>query len=311
MLNRHSRIQSGTCIRATPATVEWMRNMKQTQWFRATGLTAIILMAGLTLAAQNSEPTDLLLKKLNEQFVPTVFNQDETDIVTPGTVVALKKNGEISGYIQDPAKPMWGMVVYRLPLKFCPISTYKNGALSMGFGDSSDTASGDNLNINAFFSFPRKYLQIGDKVWIFGFGIANKKNAVLAIVVTDRYDDGRYCGMLKFPYEKGHPPTPDDAVRMISEVLAVQPAQEQRQPPPDRASGTAPATTFLAACHERHRAATASSRCPAADNRSRTNQGPGDGRVRPALEDCQAWREGNLLLQGHEGHLHERESQQR
>jgi hypothetical protein len=96
----------------------------------------------------------------------------------------------------------------------------------MGFGDSSDVAHGDSLNINEFFSFPRKYLQIGDKFWLRGFGIANKKDAILAIIVTDPYEDGRYCGMLKFLIEKNHLPTPDDALKMISEVLAVQPAQE-------------------------------------------------------------------------------------
>jgi hypothetical protein len=209
--------------------MKWKRNMKQTWLFRVFGLIAITLMAGLTLAAQTGDPTDLLLQRLNKQFVPTVFNQDETDIVTPGTVVAVMKDGDISEYIQDPNKPRWGVVVYRLPLKYCPISTYKKGALSLGFGDLSDVASGDNINFKEFLSYPLKYLKKGDKVWISGFGFG--KNTILAKIVTDPYDDGRYCGMLKFPYEKGHLPTPDDAVRMISEVLAVQPAQEQTQPP--------------------------------------------------------------------------------
>ena len=199
--------------------------MKHARWFRAFGLIAITLMAGLTLAAQSGDPTDLLLQRLNKQFVPTVFNQDETDIVTPGTVVAVMKDGDISEYIQDPNKPRWGMVVYREPLKYCPISTYKKGALSLGFGDLSDVAGGDNINFKEFLSYPLKYLQKGDKVWISGFGFG--KNTILAKIVTDPYDDGRYCGMLKFPYEKGHLPTPDDAVRMISEVLVVQPTQNQ------------------------------------------------------------------------------------
>jgi len=44
-------------------------------------LAVISSMVSLALAAQAGDPTDLLLKKLNEQFVPTVFNQDETDII--------------------------------------------------------------------------------------------------------------------------------------------------------------------------------------------------------------------------------------
>ena len=200
-------------------------------WPRAIGLAGIILTGSFAATAQSGTPTDLLLKKLNERFVPTVFNQDETDIVTPGTVVAVMRDGDISEYIQDLNKPRWGVVVYRLPLKYCPISTYKKGALSLGFSDLVDVAGGDNINFKEFISYPLKYLKKGDKVWISGFGIANKNNAVLAGVVTDPYDDGRYCGTLKFPYEKGHPPSPNDAVKMISEVLAVQPAQEQAVPP--------------------------------------------------------------------------------
>jgi hypothetical protein len=188
-------------------------------------------MVSLSLLAQAVDPADLLVKKLEAQFVPTVFDQNETDIVTSGTVVALKMDGHISNYIQDPNKPRNGLVVFRLPLKYCPITTYKKGTLSMGFGDSSDVAHGDDLNINEFFSYPGKYLQIGERFWIRSFGIANKKDAILAIIVTDPYEDGRYCGMLKFPFEKGHLPTADDALKMISEVLAVQQAQEPEAKP--------------------------------------------------------------------------------
>jgi hypothetical protein len=202
--------------------------MKQARWFRVSGLAAISLMLSLALAAQAGDPADLLLKKLNEQFVPTVFDQNETEIVTPGTVVALKTDGHISDYIQDPDRPSNGMVVFRLPLKYCPITTYKKGTLSMGFGDSSDVAGGDSLDIKEFFSFPRKYLHIGDKFWIDGIGI--EKNSIRVYIITDPYDDGRYCGVLKFPFEKNHLPTLDDAVKMISEVLSVQPAQDQSAP---------------------------------------------------------------------------------
>lgn len=190
--------------------------MTRSGFFRVFGLSAITLMVSLTLAAQMGDPNDLLLKKLNEQFVPTVFNQDESDVVTAGTVVTLQKDD---------------LLVFRRPVKYCPISTYKNGKLSQGFGDKSDVTSGDNLDgIRGFMDFPQKILGFGDKFWIDGFGIANKNNAILAIVVTDPNDDGRYCGMLKFPYEKGHPPTPDEAVRMISEVLAPQLAQDKSAP---------------------------------------------------------------------------------
>ena len=198
--------------------------------FRSSFLVAIISLAvalsGSMLFAQSSDPSDLLVKKLSSQFAPTVFSQDY-EIVTAGTFVALKIEGNISSYIQDPNRPRNGLVVFKLPLQYCPITTYKKGTLSMGFGDSSDVAHGDNLNINEFFSFPRRYLQIGDNFWIAGMSVY--RNSIRVHIITDPYDDGRYCGVLKFPFEKGHLPASDDAVKMISEVLAVQPPP-QRQP---------------------------------------------------------------------------------
>jgi len=192
--------------------------------FRSSFLVAIISLAlalsGNMLFAQSGDPSDLLVKKLSNQFAPTVFSQDY-EIVTAGAFVALKTEGNISSYIQDPNRPRNGLVVFKLPLQYCPITSYKKGTLSMGFGDSVDVAAGDGLHINEFFSLPRQYLQIGDKFWIAGMSIY--RNSIRVHIITDPYEDGRYCGVLKFPFEKGHLPTPDDAVKMISEVLAVQP----------------------------------------------------------------------------------------
>src|ERR1035438_471581 len=198
--------------------------MRQACCFRGIGLAAIALAVSLTLAAQAGDPADLLVKRLNEQFVPTVFNHDQTEIVTAGTIVALQKDG---------------LLVFRNPVRYCPVSTYKNGKLSQGFGDKSDVTHGDNLagsGIDGFNNFPQKSLGFGDKVWIRGFGTG--KNHILAVIDTDPYDDGRYCGMLKFPYEKGHLPTPDEAVRMISEVL--EPELAQNKSASDRAGQLVP-----------------------------------------------------------------------
>jgi hypothetical protein len=183
-------------------------------------ITTVLFSAGMFLCmsqpmqAQGTDPIAAIQQKLDQQFVPSVFNQDQTEIVTTGAVVALQKDG---------------LLVFRLPVKYCPITTYKNGKLSQGFGDKVDVERGDNLGgIAGFMNFPQKILGFGEKVWILGF--SSGKNTITAVIVTAPYEDGRYCGMLKLPYEKGHPPTPDEAVRMISEVLAPQPAQDQSTP---------------------------------------------------------------------------------
>jgi hypothetical protein len=185
--------------------------MTQVQWFRVFGLAAIASMVTLSLAAQTGDPKDLLLKKLNEQFAPTRFTADKSGIVTSGVVVALKKDG---------------LLVYTVTVPSAPISVYKNGKLSQGFGDMFKVGMVDGMGRpGGASSIPSKKLPGGEKVWVSGIGVEN--DSILVQVTTDPYDDGRYFGTLKFLVPKGTVPTPDDAVKAISEVLDVQAAQDQ------------------------------------------------------------------------------------
>ena len=65
--------------------------MEQVRWFRAFGLAAITLMASLTLAAQGDLAA--IQQKLNAQFKLTTTTPDNSDIVAPGDVVELHKDG--------------------------------------------------------------------------------------------------------------------------------------------------------------------------------------------------------------------------
>ena len=192
--------------------------MNQVPHFRALGL-AVITSALLSqvLAAQAGDPKDLLLKKLNGQFVPTKFTADKSGIVTPGVIVALKKDG---------------LLIYTVAVPAAPISVYKEGKLSQGFGDRLKVDMVDGMNFpGGASSIPRKMLVAGEKVWV--KALEFDKDAILVQVVTDPYDDGRYFGTLKFLVPKGTLPSPDDAVRAISEVLEPQPPQDQpAQPAP-------------------------------------------------------------------------------
>jgi hypothetical protein len=184
--------------------------MKQVRWFHAFGLTAITLMLSAALGAQG-DPKDLLLKKLNEQFVPTKFTADKSDIVTAGVVVALKEDG---------------LLVYTVTVPMAPISVPKKGKLTQGFGDMLGVGMADGLNRpGGAAGIPKKTLVTGEKVWVRAIELA--KDSIMVQVVTDPYDDGRYFATLKFLIPKGTVPTSDDGVKMISEVLDVQPAQDQ------------------------------------------------------------------------------------
>lgn len=188
--------------------------MKQVQWFRVSGLAAIALFS-LTLAAQTGDPKDLLLNKLREQFTPTRFTADNSDIVTAGVVVALKKDG---------------MLLYPANLPAAPVSVYKNGKLSQGFGDMMKVGMVDGMGRDGgISSVPTKTMVTGEKVWVRAIDLA--KDSIQVEVVTDAYDDGRYFAILKFLIPKGSIPAPDDGVKMIADVLEV---QQQDQPAQDQ-----------------------------------------------------------------------------
>ena len=184
--------------------------MKQVRWFHAFGLSAITLMLSVPLGAQG-DPKDLLLKKLNEQFVPTKFTADKSGIVTAGVVVALKEDG---------------LLVYTVTVPMAPVSVPKKGKLTQGFGDMLGVGMADGLNRpGGAAGIPKKTLVTGEKVWVRAIEV--DKDSIKVQVVTDPYDDGRYFGTIKFLIPKGTVPTPEDGVKMILEVLDVQPAQDQ------------------------------------------------------------------------------------
>ena len=172
------------------------------------------------LSAQASDPKDTLLRKLKEQFIPTEFSSDLKEITTTGSVVALQKDG---------------LLVYGFPADTYPISAFTSVDKSIKFKyaglslHSSNACKIDGIALpNGCNTFSKKILMAGEKSWI--YDISFRKNEISVIVATDPYDGERYIGELWFPFEKDHLPTLDEAVKMISEVLVVQLAQDQPTP---------------------------------------------------------------------------------
>ncbi|MGB8260142.1 MAG: hypothetical protein WCE75_07315 [Terracidiphilus sp.] len=192
-----------------------MWNFVQKRWFRAIGLAAIATTLSAALVAQG-DAKDQLLKKLNEQFAPTKFTADKSGIVKEGVVVALKEDG---------------LLVYTVAVPMAPISVPKKGKLTQGFGDTFTAGMVDGPKVQGgATAIPKKTLVTGEKVWVQAIELA--KDSIRVQVVTDPYDDGRYFATLKFLIPNGTVPTPEDGVKMISEVLEVQSAP---------APGTSPA----------------------------------------------------------------------
>ncbi len=122
--------------------------------------------------------------------------------------------------------------------------TYKDGKLGMGFGDAFGTdmalsAAHKGANVS---NVPQRKFVAGEKFWITAFLVKDKY--VILMVYSDPYQDVRYFGQLKFPYNKKSIPSADDLLKTIAEVLTVEPADNSAggpaQPPPAASPTPAP-----------------------------------------------------------------------
>lgn len=168
-------------------------------------------------------------KALTSQFVLTKTTADGSDIVTPGSILVLHKDG---------------LQMFSLATKIPPTITYKDGKLGMGFGDAFGTdmalsAAHKGANVS---NVPQRKFVAGEKFWITAFLVKDKY--VILMVYSDPYQDVRYFGQLKFPYNKKSIPSADDLLKTIAEVLTVEPADNSAggpaQPPPAASPTPAP-----------------------------------------------------------------------
>lgn len=194
-------------------------------------LSALLAVVGAAscVQAQSGDAKAALEQKLKEAFPPTKFSADKSTVVTAGAVVVLEKDG---------------LLMYTVGVPNPPRSTYKNGKLSQGFGDTMAVDMADGLGRQGgSASIPRKTLVTGEKFWVSDIAIAG--NNIVIRVVTDPYDDGRYYADLKFPIQKNTIPPADEELRTIGEVLKLDSASTdtaQQGPPPVQPapSATAP-----------------------------------------------------------------------
>lgn len=162
-----------------------------------------------------------LTVELNARFKPTKLTADSSDIVTPGTILVLQKDG---------------LLMYSIDTKVPPTSTYKDGKVGMGFG----TTMAINIELGQLqpgattSNVPQRKFVTGEKFWV--LSTAAKDDGVILKVYSDPYNDIRYYGQLKIPFQKHVVPPVDDVMKTIAEVVTIQPADDSSagpaQPPP-------------------------------------------------------------------------------
>jgi hypothetical protein len=158
----------------------------------------------------------------------TQATADRSDIVTPGDVVVLHKDG---------------LMMCSSASSYAFSNTYNSGVLSANYKNRAKDAmksfglghipvfgSGVSAGDAANNGCPSRKFVAGEKFWI--TGIAREKDGILVSTFSDPYPDPsgdqvRYYGEIKFPFRKGSVPSPDDFLKTVSEVITVQPAEDQ------------------------------------------------------------------------------------
>jgi hypothetical protein len=189
---------------------------------RALCLMVAVILAGVVPCAHGQANKAEIESKLKAKFTETRFTGDRTDILKPGSVLVFQKKALVMFAIDNPVPPT---------------SNYQNGKLTMGFGTSMEAIkTGDNR-------VPQRTFVEDEKFWLSDIDV--EENALFLTVISDPYNDVRYYTKLKFPFNKKAPPSADDVVKLVSEVIAVD-GGDQAAAPAAAAPPPAPAQAAMA-----------------------------------------------------------------
>ena len=184
---------------------------------------AAIYCAGI--AAQAGDQATQIQTKLVSQIKLTKPTADRSDIVTPGDVVVLQKDG---------------LMMCSTASSYAFSNTYNNGVLAANYSNRAKDAAKSYAKAFGLSRFglgggasvtdaanngcaSRKFVA-GEKFWI--TGIVAQKDGILVSTLSDPFGDSRYYGELKFQFAKGSVPPVDDFVKTFAEVITVQPADD-------------------------------------------------------------------------------------
>jgi hypothetical protein len=191
----------------------------------ATRTTACLIVAALLSSApasslsKSDSPKAELEQKLNAQFVLAQLTADKTDIVKPGSIFVLEKDG---------------LLMCSTDTKVPPTRFYKGGSIALPLaGDlgwdlslkyAQPGATSDNV--------PKREAAAGEKLFV--TRILVKNEGVIFQFYSERYENVRYYGQLVFPYDKKAIPPAEDLLKTIAEVVILQApgSAGEKTPPP-------------------------------------------------------------------------------
>jgi hypothetical protein len=197
--------------------------MAQVQKLRAFGFAAAVAIVSVGLQAQQvGDPATLIKEKLVSQIKLSKGSAAHDDIVTPGDVVLLHKDGlmmcsSAAAYVEQNVYKAGVLSVNMQNRAKDAAKSYLKGKF-FGGGASVTDAANNGCSTRKFVS--------GEKFWV--TDIELKNNAIVVSTLSDPYNDVRYYGEIQFPFTKGAPiPPVDDFVKTVNEVITVAPSDDK------------------------------------------------------------------------------------
>ena len=210
------KIRPGVYCRGVSFLAKLHADNRMDAFMRMTTVSAssiIAVLLGMPFAAQAQSKT-AIEKKLQAEYTTTQATADQTDIVTAGSILVLKKGNIIMA-------PVSGSNYFQNTYKDGKITQNAAGKLVHGLDRFSHLPGAQAPSGPATRTFVP-----GEKVWV--TKIECKDDGLVFQLYTDAYADVRYKADLKFFFDKkGSMPSADEMDNMVGEVFKIQPADDQ------------------------------------------------------------------------------------
>jgi hypothetical protein len=167
-----------------------------------------LLLPCFALVAQTASTPAGIQQKLESDFTVSKAAADKSDIVTAGAVLVLKKDG---------------LLMSATSTGSAAVNTYRDGKISQGIWKIAKMPGFGGLvsHANPNATVQTRTFVAGEKFWVTKITV-NTDGATFELL-SDPISDVRYYSTLRFPFNKGVLPSPDDADTSIGEVLKVDP----------------------------------------------------------------------------------------
>jgi hypothetical protein len=165
-----------------------------------------LLLSPFTLIAQTASTPASVQQKLESDFAVSKAAADKSDIVTAGAVLVLEKDG---------------LLMSATSTGSAASNTYRDGKISQGIWKIAKMPGFGGLvsHANANANVQTRTFVAGEKFWV--TKITVNPDSIVFELLSDPISDVRYYSTVKFPFNKGVVPTPEQADSTVGEVFKV------------------------------------------------------------------------------------------